>query len=72
MFTEKKSLEMSRVKGKIIYTGKNKQVNTIKATFSTGELLKFLTPIENFNLNVTVYHWFSSVELVDELKSSSV
>lgn len=53
-----------------IYTGKNTQRrNPKKLSVPTLDVLELVRPIENTNRNVTGDNWFTSVELVDELKA---
>lgn len=51
-----------------IYTGKTNHPNHYKLSVPTRSVLQLVRPIINTNRNVTGDNWFTSVELVQELK----
>jgi len=51
-----------------IYCGKNNVPNPKKFAIPTLNVLELVTPIFNSNRNITGDNWFSSIELITELK----
>ncbi|XP_066251428.1 piggyBac transposable element-derived protein 4-like [Euwallacea similis] len=51
-----------------VYTGKMNEPNPRKLSISTRSVLALVEPIANSNRNVTGDNWFTSLELVGELK----
>lgn len=52
-----------------VYTGKSNERQTRKLSVPTLDVLNLVKPIENTNRNVTGDNWFTSIELINELKS---
>ena len=55
-----------------IYSGKWDTPNPRKLTIPTMNVLSLIPPVANSNRNITGDNWFSSVELVDELKRNGL
>lgn len=55
-----------------VYTGKDNSPNTNKLSVPTRSVISLVEPIAGTNRNVTGDNWFTSIELVDELKSMSL
>jgi len=56
-----------------IYTGKDKEPNPPKALLkSTQVVLELVKPIENTNRNLTGDNWFTSIQLVEELRKKKI
>ena len=51
-----------------VYTGKTNEPNPLKLSIPTRSVLTLVEPIANSNRNVTGDNWFTSLELVTELK----
>lgn len=51
-----------------VYTGKTTEPNPNKLSVPTRSVLKLISPIINTNRNLTGDNWFSSIELLNELK----
>lgn len=51
-----------------VYTGKTTSANPKKLSVPTRSVLKLVSPIINTNRNVTGDNWFTSIELISELK----
>lgn len=51
-----------------MYTGKTNTPNPQKLPIPTKAVLALVEPIGNSNQNVTGDNWFTSLELIDELK----
>lgn len=52
-----------------VYTGKSSRRQPGSFSVPTLDVLKLVKPIENTNRNVTGDNWFTSIELINELKS---
>ena len=52
-----------------IYAGKTTEPNPNKLSVPTLSVLKLVSPITNTNRNVTGDNWFTSIQLISELKS---
>ena len=51
-----------------VYAGKTTEPNPNKLSIPTLSVLKLVSPITNTNRNVTGDNWFSSIQLISELK----